>query len=193
MAVALAAENAYDAIIMDINMPKMDGLEATQAIRQSDKPSTPIIMLTAKDTLSDKLIGFDFGADDYIVKPFAMQELYARIHAQIRRMNNSFTNEITFGQLTLNQTDKTGTASGKTMPLTLASFKILQLLVKKQPEIVAKQEIEFQLWGDLKPENDVLRSHIYKVRKLLANHIPSLCITSKHGQGYRLEHNADEQ
>lgn len=187
MAVTLAAENAYDAIIMDINMPKMDGLAATSAIRQSDKPSTPILMLTANDTLTDKLAGFDAGADDYIVKPFAMAELYARLQAQVRRINHDYVNELSFQQLTLNQSNKTGWVGKQELPLTLASFKILQLLVKKQPEIVEKREIEFQLWGDLKPENDVLRSHIYKVRKILSIHLPNLKITSKHGQGYKLE------
>lgn len=187
MAVTLAAENAYDVIIMDINMPKMDGLTATTAIRQSDKPSTPILMLTANDTLTDKLAGFDAGADDYIVKPFAMAELYARLQAQVRRTNHDYINELTFAQLTLNQANKTAKVNEQELPLTLASFKILQLLVKKQSEVVAKQEIEFQLWGDLKPEKDVLRSHIYKVRKLLEKYIPNLKIISKHGQGYKLE------
>ncbi len=193
MAVMLAAENAYDAIIMDINMPKMDGLAATNAIRQSDKPATPILMLTANDTLTDKLAGFDAGADDYIVKPFAMAELYARLQAQVRRINHDYANELTFKQLTLKQNSKTGWVGTQELPLTLASFKILQLLVKQQPELVEKKEIEFQLWGDLKPENDVLRSHIYKVRKILSTYLPNLKISSKHGQGYRLECIADEQ
>lgn len=193
MAITLAAENTYDAIIMDINMPKMDGLSATAAIRNSDKPATPILMLTANDTLSDKLAGFDAGADDYIVKPFAIQELYARLQAQVRRINLDYVNELTFEQLTINQTNKTAKVSNRELPLTLANFKILQILMKKQPEVVAKREIEFQLWGDLKPEKDVLRSHIYKVRKLLSTYVPNLIITSKHGEGYKLEHVNHEQ
>lgn len=186
MAVSLAQTQTFDAIVMDIMMPKLDGLKATAQIRQGQQAQVPILMLTAKDRLDDKLNGFDSGADDYILKPFAIAELYARLLAHIRKAQNGYHSVMVVNGLELDQQNKTARFNGQSLKLNPTTFKILTLLCKNHPNLVDKAELEFQLWGDLLPENDVLRSHIYNLRKSLAGCADHFKIQSKHGQGYQL-------
>ncbi|AZZ97390.1 response regulator transcription factor [Pseudoalteromonas sp. R3] len=186
MAVNLVEEQTYDAIIMDIMMPKLDGLKATRQIRQGSQPTVPILMLTAKDRLDDKLVGFDSGADDYILKPFAISELYARLVAHTRKAQNDYHHVMRLNGLELNTQNKTASFNGETLQLNPTTFKILTLLCKQHPSLVNKSELEFQLWRDALPENDLLRSHIYNLRKSLSGCAEHIKVQSKHGQGYQL-------
>lgn len=186
MAVSLVESQAFDAIVMDIMMPKLDGLAATKQIRQLPNGDVPILILTAKDTIDDKLCGFDMGADDYIVKPFDIMELYARIQAQTRKSAKNYHHLLNLKGISLNQKQMVASIDDEPLNLNPTTFKIMWLLAKAYPELVAKSEIEFTLWGDLRPEKDILRSHIYNLRQSLAKCSTHVTITAKHGQGYQL-------
>lgn len=186
MAVDLFHSQPYDIIVMDIMMPKLDGLQATKQIRDSHKGDIPIVMLTAKDTLDDKLEGFDSGADDYIVKPFAMPELYARIQAQARRLQKDYRHILHVNDIKLDRNLRVASINNKPLALNPTTFKIMWMLTKQYPALVEKSEIEFCLWGDLRPDNDILRSHIYNLRKSLEKCSSSVKVQAKHGQGYHL-------
>lgn len=192
MAVNLVEQESFDVIVMDIMMPKMDGLEATQRIRKSTKGSVPILMLTAKDTLDEKLEGFSAGADDYIVKPFAMPELYARIQAQVRKSQQDYHHQFALNELSLNHQDKSCRYRDVAINLNPTTFKILWQLAKNHPNLVPKAELEFLLWGDAKPEKDILRSHIYNLRKSLEKASSAIAVSAKHGQGYQLTFTGEE-
>lgn len=186
MAVDIFHQNRFDIIVMDVMMPKLNGFQATQLIRQHEYGDVPIIMLTAKDQLDDKLSGFDAGADDYLVKPFSMVELEARIQAQVRRSQKSYKHVIEVGHLRLDQKQQTASFANQPIVLNPTTFKIIWLLAKQQPNLVEKTELEFALWGELKPEKDILRSHIYNLRKALENADVPVIVQAKHGQGYQL-------
>ena len=186
MALELLNSQSYDVIIMDIMMPKLDGLQTTKQIRNSLNGDIPIIMLTAKDTLDDKIEGLESGADDYIIKPFAMPELYARLQAQVRKHQKNYHHIISVNSIELNQKQTTASIDSKPLTLNPTTFKIMWLLSKKYPELVEKSEIEFYLWGDLRPDKDILRSHIYNLRKSLEKCSNTVNVQAKHGQGYKL-------
>ncbi|NTS75812.1 response regulator transcription factor [Catenovulum sp. SM1970] len=188
MVLSLCQELIFDVIIMDVMMPKLDGFAATKALRESphQNANTPILMLTAKDTIDDKLAGFGAGADDYLLKPFAMAELYARLQALVRKHQQTYQQTFSYSGIELNHSEQTESFDDKPINLNPTTFKMLYYLAKNALHLVAKNELEFQLWGDLKPETDLLRSHIYNLRKALAKNSRRLQIVAKHGQGYRL-------
>ena len=136
------AVSDYDVIILDVMMPKMDGFTFIQELRQSGS-KVPVLMLTAKDTVEDKITGLDLGADDYLVKPFSLVELESRIKALIRRHQDShFEHSITVGKLSLNTEVHTIVREGKPIKLTPTGFKILQILMSAAPRVVSKNELE---------------------------------------------------
>jgi len=186
MAVALVEQCNYDVVVMDILMPKMNGVQATQQIRTMPNGGIPILMLTAKDTLDEKLIGFDAGADDYIVKPFDMKELHARILAQARKALKNYHHQLTVNGIVLNQRNLTASINANELQLNPTTFKIMWYLTKAYPDLVEKQELENFLWGEDRPEKDILRSHIYNLRKSIACCDQYVSILSKHGKGYQL-------
>lgn len=186
MALSLASQQQFDVIVMDVMMPKMDGMLATEKIRELVNGDTPILMLTAKDTLDDKLAGFDVGADDYIVKPFDMLELYARIQAQARKAKNNYRSKLQVDCLTIDLVQQAVIIDEIPVVLNPSTFKIIVQLTKAYPNLVNKSEIEFNLWGDEVPEKDILRSHIYNLRKALAKVSKRVIVSSKHGRGYQL-------
>lgn len=188
MAVHLFDSEVFDVIVMDILMPKLDGLQATKKIRTLANGDIPILMLTAKDTLTNKLTGFASGADDYIVKPFDIEELYARILAHSRRSNKSYHHKLTVDGIELDKNLLSGKIHQQPLALNPTTFKIMWRLLKSYPGLVTKQELEFAVWQDTKPDNDILRSHIYNLRQALAKCSDQVKIVGRHGQGYVLEH-----
>ena len=186
MAVNLMETESFDVIVMDIMMPKLNGLHATQKIRQLPEGDVPILMLTAKDTINEKLNGFEAGADDYIVKPFDMAELYARILAHARKTQKSYTHTVNVNGVFLDRKQQNASVNDTPLLLNPTTFKIMWQLTKGYPTIVAKKDIEFSLWGEFPPDNDILRSHIYNLRKSLAKCTSSVTVVGKHGQGYQL-------
>lgn len=182
----LSLTNDYDVIILDIMLPGMDGITVCQNLRKGADRYIPVIMLTARDTLEDKLIGFDSGADDYLVKPFALKELEARIKALAKR-HISTDKIIKTTHLSLNLGTYEVVRDGRTIGLNNTCTKILKLLMDATPNIVTRKEIENNLWGDMPPGSDVLRSHIYMLRKKIDKPFEHALIETIHGVGFRIK------
>ncbi|HFD31534.1 MAG TPA: response regulator transcription factor, partial [Gammaproteobacteria bacterium] len=159
-----ARENNYDTIILDLMLPGMDGLDVCNQLRDSGC-DTPILILTARDTLKDKLEGFSRGADDYLVKPFAMQELDVRLQAIVRRARGDQSREeIKVADLVFAPATLTVTRADQTITLPPIPLKILMLLIRQSPRVVPRKEIERRIWGDIRPDSDALRTHISVLR-----------------------------
>ena len=160
----LAQNETFDCIILDLMLPGIDGLNICKHLRATGN-STPIIMLTARDTLADELQGLDVGADDYIVKPFDLERLEARIKTLIRRRSGSaFKAEIVYLDLKINTSTHKVWRESVEIKLNPSCFKILKLLMERSPGIVSREDIEHLLWPDDPPDQDVLRKHIYHLR-----------------------------
>ena len=183
----LARTQKFDVILLDVMLPGIDGLELARRLREQHTSSVPILMTTARDELNDKLAGFEAGADDYLVKPFDLPELVARINSLIRRTRGHLTSRVlTVGDLELNPSTLIATRQGKTLTLTPAGFQILALLMQNAPNVVPREDIENVLWGDEPPASDTLRSQIYKLRKQVDKPFEKALIHTAQGSGYRL-------
>ncbi|MFC1747452.1 response regulator transcription factor [Pseudomonadota bacterium] len=183
----LAITNDYDVIVMDINMPGMNGLTACRKLREEAGKQTPVLMLTARDTLDDKLAGFDSGADDYLVKPFALQELLARLTALSKRgktENNLETIEVS--DLSYNPRTLEVIRNGQTLTLTPTGLKILELLMRNSPNVVSRQLILSTVWPDTLPDSDALRAHIHTLRSAVDKPFGAPLIHTIHGIGFKL-------
>jgi DNA-binding response OmpR family regulator len=182
----LALTEDFDAIVLDIMLPGMDGLTFCRKLRQEADIPTPILMLTARDTLADKLEGFDAGADDYLVKPFELEELAARVGALVRRAEHTGAPHLQVGDLEIDTGKMQVQRAGQTLELNRACLKILILLIKASPNVVSRKNIEHALWGDMPPGSDALRSHIYTLRQAIDKPFKTTMLRTVHGVGYRL-------
>ncbi len=182
----LALTQDYDAIILDVMLPGMDGLTFCRKLRKEGGKQTPILMLTARDTLDDKLAGFDSGADDYLVKPFALKELSARINAIVRRGIDLTEKQFHVADLELDLGTMKVRRSGKLIELNRTCLNLLAMLMKAYPNVVERKEIEYALWGDLPPESDALRSHIYALRRAIDRPFSTPLLQTVRGVGYCL-------
>ncbi|MGO1965607.1 MAG: response regulator transcription factor [Moraxellaceae bacterium] len=161
----LAANNRYDVILLDVMLPGMDGTKLCKKLREELHNKTPVLMLTARDTILDKVAGFDSGADDYLVKPFSLIELESRIKALIRRhQDEHFEHSLAVGPLSLNANEHTIRREGTSLKLTPTGFKILETLMNASPRVVSKSELEEKVWGEDIPSSDALRTHMHSVR-----------------------------
>lgn len=183
----LAVTNSYDVIVLDLMLPGLDGLELCRKLRQEGKRATPVLMLTARDTLDDKLKGLDAGADDYLVKPFAIQELEARIRALMRRDRRQVTAEVLkVGDLVLDTATLRVTRAGRELSLSPIGLKLLTILMRESPRVVSRRDIEREIWGDELPDSDTLRSHLYNLRKVIDKPFDKPLIHTIHSAGYRI-------
>lgn len=163
----LAVTHAFDLIVLDLMLPGMDGIALCRRFREESAKATPILMLTAKDTLDDKLEGFDAGADDYLLKPFALEELEARLQALGRRSAPNAAPILEVGTVRVDMGRREVTQAGRPVQVNRTCFRILVELMQAAPQVVRREELEHLLWGDFQPASDVLRSHIYALRKAL--------------------------
>ncbi|MGB5277851.1 MAG: response regulator transcription factor [Gammaproteobacteria bacterium] len=183
----LAVSNSYDAIILDLMLPGMDGLEVCQKLRNEARRDTPVIMLTARDTLADKITGLDTGADDYLIKPFAIKELEARVRSLIRRHKGETAKEIlTIGDLSVDTATLLVKRAGKELSITPIGLKILTVLMRASPAVVSRRELERRVWGDILPDSDTLRSHLYNLRKVIDKPFDRQLLHTIQGSGYRI-------
>ena len=186
----LAITNDYDVIIMDVMMPGMSGYTACSKLREEAGKDTPVLMLTAKDTLEDKMTGFDSGADDYLVKPFALQELLARLGILARRHGGKGESGILqVADLTFNSNTLEVHRAGKLISLPPTPLKILELLIRNSPNVVSRQQVEDALWQDTPPDSDALRAHLYSLRNAVDKPFDKPLIHTLHGIGFRLAEN----
>jgi DNA-binding response OmpR family regulator len=183
----LAIANSYDVIVLDLMLPGMDGLELCRKLRREAKKSTPVLMLTARDTLEDKLTGLDAGADDYLVKPFEIRELEARVRAMIRRDRRQVSAEILQVADLLFDTDSLRVVrAGQDLQVSPIGLKLLSILMRESPRVVSRADIEREVWGDLLPDSDTLRSHLYNLRKIIDKPFQRPLLHTIHSAGYRL-------
>ncbi|USD67556.1 response regulator transcription factor [Vibrio sp. SCSIO 43136] len=163
----LGLSGEFDAIILDVMLPKMDGMDVAKLLR-SQGVTTPILMLTALNGQQDLLTGFESGVDDFVSKPFQFPELEARLSALIKRYRGDVAKTLMrFGELEVDDKTHQVTRCGKVLDISPALYQILITLVKAQGEVVSRETLIYQLWGEDVPDNDVLRSHIYLLRNSL--------------------------
>lgn len=182
----LAVVNDFDAIILDLALPGMDGLEVCRKLRQEAAKDTPVLMLTARDRLEDKLAGFDTGADDYLVKPFELQEVAARLKVLASRGRRRTKRELAVGDLNYNLDTLNVTRQGKEIHLNPIGLKLLHCLMEASPNVVSRAELEMEVWGEEMPDSDSLRVHIHTLRSAIDKPFESNMIQTRHGIGYRL-------
>lgn len=184
----LAATKAYDAIVLDWNLPRMDGLSVLRRLRIDEKKTVPVIMLTARDQLADKIDGFESGADDYLVKPIALPELEIRLRALVARLRQSAAPDyvLTVADLSLNLRTLEATRGARQVPLSKTSRALLELLMRESPKVVARERLEQVAWGDETPQIDLLRSHMYVLRRALDQGFERKLLHTVPGVGYRL-------
>lgn len=185
-ALHLVLTKTFDVVVLDLMLPGMDGLTVCQKIRNETDKEIQIIMLTAKDTLPEKIEGFEAGADDYLVKPFALQELYARILAITKRGHSSTAPLLIVGDLTLNKHTLEVKRAGQTLILNPICLRILSHLMDASPSVVTREDLEVLLWGDKRPDSDALRTHLYKLRQIIDKPFSRPLLHTVHRLGYRL-------
>lgn len=181
----LALENDYDVIVLDLGLPRLDGVEVCRRVRAEGK-ATPILMLTARERLEDKLLGFEAGADDYLTKPFELRELSARVQVLYRRMQRLSPAVLTVGELELDLANRIATRGGQQIGLSPAGFRLLEALMRKAPHVVQYNELAQALWGD--PEHDPARLHTHfsLLRNAVDRGFAQPMIHTVHSFGYRL-------
>lgn len=183
----LAVVNDYDAIVLDLMLPGLDGLAVCRKLREEARRDTPLLMLTARDTQQDKVTGLDAGADDYLVKPFDIQELEARVRALVRRRRGQLAAEVLkVADLSLDTGTLEVSRAGRPLTLTPTALKLLTVLMRASPRVVSRQDLEREVWGDLLPDSDTLRSHLYTLRKVIDRPFDRPLLHTVHGAGYRL-------
>ena len=186
-AIEILKKESFDVIIMDIMMPKLDGISTVETLRNDHACSTPILFLTAKDTLEDKIHAFSVGGDDYLVKPFAMEELHMRLLALSNRGRRTDIGKLTFEDMEMDIKASTLYRQEKLIKLAPIQLKIIALLMKKAPDIVSKTELIDHVWGDESPSSDALRSHLYTIRNAVDKGFDTPRLETIHGKGYRLK------
>ncbi|WP_317622544.1 MULTISPECIES: response regulator transcription factor [unclassified Ketobacter] len=186
-ALQLAAGNRYDAIVLDVMLPGVDGFTVCQRLRREQGSDVPILMLTARDQLEDKLEGFQMGADDYLVKPFDMPELAARLMAMVRRQRGELAaNRLQVADLVLDAGTFEVMRANQVISLSPTCFRILKILMRESPRLVTRESLEQELWGDTPPDSDTLRSHLYKLRQAIDKPFDTALLQTIPGQGFKL-------
>jgi DNA-binding response OmpR family regulator len=180
--------STYDLILMDITLPKLDGISLCKRLRDRGL-SLPILMLTARDTIADKIIGLDAGADDYMVKPFDIQELMARVRALIRRGTHEASATLTWGQLQIDALKHEVHYEGQEFFPTPKEYALLELLVSNGRRVMSRAGIIDRLWSlQDSPTEEAVKSHIKALRsKLKSVNAPDDLIETVHGLGYRMK------
>ena len=187
LAIELAVRDTYDVILLDLNLPDLDGLDVCRAIKARAPRNVPVLMLTARDAFEDKARGFNGGADDYLTKPFDLRELALRCEALARRGQLHVSQEMRVGPLTLRLGEQHTLHNDTPVPLTRAGFKILFAICRAHPHAVSRSALTHELWGANPPDSDALKSHIYALRKQLElAGAPDMIVTIPQ-LGYRLK------
>ncbi|MEB3768082.1 response regulator transcription factor [Acinetobacter sp. MD2] len=182
----LAEQHKYDLIVMDINLPRVNGFHICQNLK-TNSPRQPIIMMTARDQLHDKLQGFSVGADDYLIKPFALAELHARILALWNRCYNLAGQQLlTVGDLQLNRQTYQLSRQGKFLKLAPIPLMLLETLMLASPNVVTRAKLEEHLWKDSPPSSDSLRTHIHQIRHIIDKPFSHALLHTIHGIGYKV-------
>ncbi len=178
------AVSPYDTVILDIMMPKMSGMEVLKKMRAGGD-QTPVLFLTAKDGIEDRVKGLDSGADDYLVKPFAFEELLARIRVMIRRQSDSASDEMTLADLTVDAGKHSVTRGGKAIELSAKEFAVLEYLMRHQGQVLSREQIEQHVWDfDYEGGSNMVDVYIRYLRRKLDEGYEKKLIHTVRGAGY---------
>jgi len=186
----MALEGNHDVIVLDLGLPKLDGLDLCRRLR-AEQRETPVLMLTARDTLDDKLAGFAEGADDYLVKPFAMKELEVRIRALHRRRRKQHGGVLRVADLALDPDNRQVTRGGKTLTVAHAGMVLLELLMRRSPHLVRHSELSQALWGESGGDIATLHTHLSILRTAIDRPFDKRLLHTVHGFGYRIADTSD--
>lgn len=183
---SLLAEESYDLVLLDINLPGINGIEICRSLSKGELSRIPVIMMTANEQMETKLDGFDAGAWDYLIKPFSFKELLARIRVALMSANSmsEASEKLNFAGITLDKSKSTLIIEGQKLPIYATGIALMEELIKAAPDIVSRKKLCYAVWQDEMPDSDPLRAHIYKLRKLLEKH--GYSIQSIKGLGYSL-------
>lgn len=182
-----AVSAQWSAILLDVSLPGMDGFTVCRKLREEARRDTPVLMLTAKDTLDDKLAGFGHGADDYLVKPFSLKEVGARLAALIKRHQGQVVpGALRCGDITLDPRTLEVERAGRPVRLPRKCLHLLQLLMAAPGQVLRRAELESAVWGEPLPDSDTLRSHMHTLRRALGADGGANPIETVHGIGYRI-------
>lgn len=184
----LASSRDYDAIVLDWNLPRLDGLTVLRRLRGEAKKMVPVIMLTARDQLDDKIDGFEAGLDDYLVKPVALPEIEVRLRSLVarRRQSGAADNVLRVGDLTFDLGTLQAQRAGRKLTLTRTGRRLLELLMRESPQVVTRVRLERVAWGDASPGTDLLRSHMYVLRRAIEHGTERQLLHTVAGSGYGL-------
>lgn len=184
----LASSKDYDAIVLDWNLPRLDGLSVLRRLRGEAKKKVPVIMLTARDQLTDKIDGFESGLDDYLVKPVALAEIEVRLRSLVARLRQSAAPEdvLAVGDLHFHLGTMEVHRAGRKIALTRTGRRLLELLMRESPHLVTRARLERAAWGDLPPGTDLLRSHMHVLRRAIEQESAKTLLHTVPGSGYRL-------
>ena len=182
-----AESNDYDVIVLDIMLPKLDGLSLLQRLRQKGK-GTHVLLLTARDTVEDRVQGLQLGADDYLVKPFALEELLARVEALCRRAYGSKQTRLIIADLEIDTVAKEVFRAGHPVKLKPREYLLLEYLARRSGQVVTRDEIEAHIYDDsVDPMSNVVESAVCSLRKKISAPNPAQLIHTRHGLGYVLK------
>ena len=183
-ALQLLEENRYQVVVLDINLPRLDGLQVCARAREQGN-DTPIIMLTARDQLQDKITGFEQGADDYLVKPFAMEELVMRVKALAKR-RSAQNKQLAVSGLVMDLSGKSVSYNGAFLHCSPTGFKLLEQLMRASPNPIDRDELVELVWGEESPDSNSLKVHMHKLRKVLSSASVPMEINFKTQVGFSL-------
>jgi DNA-binding response OmpR family regulator len=184
----LAVVNDYDAIVLDLMLPGMDGITLCGKLRNEAGKQTPVLMITARDELEHKIIGLEAGADDYLVKPAELREVELRLRV-LQRRGGSLTpkRDMAVADLTLDPLTFTVKRGGTRIQLPPIPYQILELLMARTPQVVPRDDIERAVWGEARPDSDSLRAHWYLLRELIDKPFQRKLLHTVRGFGYQLK------
>jgi DNA-binding response OmpR family regulator len=184
----LALVNRYDAIVLDLTLPGMDGITLCRKLRGDGGKDTPVLMITARDSLDDKIAGLEAGADDYLVKPAELREIELRLRVLLRR-SGEYTQKqkkLVIEDLSLDTSTCSVRRAEKTIELPPIPYKILETLMSRSPQVVNRDDIEHAVWGEGRPDSDSLRAHVHLLRDLIDKPFPRKLLRTMRGFGYQL-------
>lgn len=187
VALHLATSETFDAIVLDIGLPGIDGLALAQRLRRDARQTTPILMLTARDTLDDKLAGFEAGADDYLVKPFALKEVEARLLALVKRAQGRVVDErLRLGALEYDPVSGELIWQGALLALPPKAMRLLVAMLSRPGHLFSRDELEMLVWGETQETSDALRTQLSQLRRSLTLADGRCPLQTVHGRGYKL-------
>jgi DNA-binding response OmpR family regulator len=184
----LALVNQYDAIVLDLMLPGMDGITLCRKLREEGGKNTPVLMITARDSLDDKISGLEAGADDYLVKPAELREVELRLRVLLRRGGEHAQKQkkMVVEDLSLDPLTCSVRRGDKTIELPPIPYKILETLMARSPQIVYRDDIEHIVWGEGRPDSDSLRAHVHLLRNLIDKPFQRKLLRTMRGFGYQL-------